>query len=51
MSPAREIRYIHALIAMSKMIQHVKMYIDKIEANNELLKKNIKEDNQLGLFE
>jgi hypothetical protein len=50
MSPVREIRYIHALIVMSKMIQQVKMYMDKIEANNELLKKTIKEDNQIDLF-
>jgi hypothetical protein len=51
MSPAKEIRYVHALIVMSKMIQQAKMYMDKIEMNNELLKKTIKEDNQIGLFE
>jgi len=51
MSPVREMRYIHTLIVISKMIQHVKMYMDKIDANNELLKKTIKEDNQIGLFE
>jgi len=51
MSPIRELKYLHSLIAMSRMLTLVKAYIDEIENNTNNLKQVIVEDNQIDIFD
>ena len=51
MSPIKELRYLHALIAMSRIITLVKANIEEIESNANHLKQVIVEDNQIDIFD
>jgi len=51
MSPRKELRYIHALIAMSKLLTQIKLNLHEVESNAKMLKDLIVEENQIDLFE
>ncbi len=51
MSPRKELRYIHSLVAMSLILAKVKMHVEGLEENNNILKELIVKENQIELFD